>query len=195
MTERMTVEQLRLQFEVTRSGRAMRKREAGRVERPPPPPAKIVPRPEVPGPMPLPRWTLRRAMKAEEALQRAIVAELRPELAERRILIASIGAEIPLGGDIGRQLQAVKKAMGGISGMTDLIVIGPGPAGLMLEVKRASTARMQPVDGTLRVRQVGAGQLTSDQRAVRDYLLAIGWPWALVRSVDEARAAVARVWP
>ena len=51
------------------------------------------------------------------------------------------------------------------------------------------------MDGVLRVRKVGAGQLTSDQMTMRDFLRAIGWPWALVRSVKEARAAVARVWP
>lgn len=199
MTARMTAEQLRLNFEVTRSGRAIPRRATGGTTphgdigpaKPSPPVTHL----GVPGPVPLPRWPLRRMMKPEEVLQRQIVAELRPELAARRIMIASIGAEIALGGDIGRQLQAAKKAMGGVPGMTDLIVIGPGPAGLMLEAKRASTARMQPVDGVLRVRQVGAGQLTSDQMTMRDFLRAIGWPWALVRSVKEARAAVARVWP
>lgn len=130
-------------------------------------------------------------MRAEEALQRQILAELVPALMPRGILVASIGAEIAIGGGMGKMLQAAKKAMGGVPGMTDLIVIYPGGRALLMEVKKASQQRLQPVDGQLRVRSVGAGQLSAEQRAVRDWASRRAVPWALVRSVEEARAAVA----
>lgn len=205
MTERIPVADLQGEFELvngrlrsrvssTRAGAPTWQTEA----RPAPAPARADG--TAPSLWPLPAWPQRRPLRPEEKLQREILAALLPELAPRGILLAFIGSEIAVGGGIGRLLQATRKAMGSVPGLPDLLVIYPGGRCLLMEVKRPTMARMQPVETTegraeLRVRQVGRGELSTEQRRVRDWAKAMAVPWAVVRSVDQARAAVARVWP
>lgn len=144
-----------------------------------------------PGMLPLPRWPLTRPLEAEEATQRAIVTALRAEFSPQGVLVASIGAEIRMGGKLGQSLQAAKSAMGGVDGMPDVLIVKPGGRCLLMEIKRPAERRMVVVEtssgrGELRNRLVGAGQLSDEQRAFREWARAAAVPWALQRTVEEA---------
>lgn len=144
-----------------------------------------------PGMLPLPRWPLTRPLEGEEATQRAIVTALRAEFSPQGVLVASVGAEIRMGGKLGQSLQAAKSAMGGVAGLPDVLIVRPGGRCLWMEIKKPAERRMVVVDtapgrAELRYRMVGGGQLSDEQRAFRDWARAAMVPWAVVRTVEDA---------
>lgn len=112
--------------------------------------------------------TKRRAPEAD--IQRAIVSLLRAVIPAPGIIHAS-GHEQRGHGKAAMLRQKALKDMGALAGTPDLLVIANGIT-CWLEVKTAT------------------GSLSSAQRAFRDAMQAQGVAWALVRSPDEALAAV-----
>lgn len=113
----------------------------------------------------------RRRGHPEADVQRAVVAFLRAVLPAGSIVHHS-AHEQRGGGARARLAQAVGVGMGVHPGFPDLVVVTGGRV-LFLEIK---TER---------------GVLSQAQRAVGAALQAQGLPWAVVRSVDDARAVLA----
>jgi VRR-NUC domain len=107
----------------------------------------------------------------EADAQRAIVQALRFVLPRGAIVHHSVN-EITAGDRRGRSRQAILVGMGVHPGFADLIVLSQGRV-LILEVK-SKTGRLRPA-----------------QKDFRDAVQAQGFAWALVRSVDDALAALA----
>jgi hypothetical protein len=107
----------------------------------------------------------------EADAQRAIVSALRIALPRDAIVHHSVN-EVTEAGPRGAKRQAILVGMGVHPGFADLLVISEGRV-LFLEVKSAK------------------GRLRPQQDAFRDAVLAQGFSWALVRSVDDALAALA----
>lgn len=81
----------------------------------------------------------------------------------------------PANGGSRNRVEAIKlKSLGVVPGVPDLIIFGPGGKAYCLEVK-AEKGTLQPT-----------------QKAFRLNLIVLGIPWALVRSVDDAREAFAQ---
>lgn len=111
------------------------------------------------------------ARKTPEAdTQRAIVALLRAVLPRGSIVHHSPN-EVGFGGARARNRQAILDGMGLFRGFSDLLVISEGRV-MFLEVK-SPTGRLEP-----------------SQERFRDLVQAQGLPWALVRSPEDAVAAL-----
>lgn len=111
------------------------------------------------------------ARKTPEAdAQRAIVALLRAVMPRGSIVHHSPN-EVGFGGARARNRQAILAGMGLFRGFSDLLVISEGRV-MFLEVKSAT------------------GQLEPSQERFRDLVQAQGLPWALVRSPEDAVAAL-----
>jgi len=107
----------------------------------------------------------------EADLQRAVVQAFRFAL-PRMALIHHCANEVTEVGPRGAKRQAVLVGMGVHAGFADLMVLHDGRV-LFLELKAPK------------------GRLRPDQEAFRDAVLAQGFGWALVRSLDDALGALA----
>ena len=107
----------------------------------------------------------------EADTQRAIVHALRIVLPRGSIVHHSAN-EVTSGNRSGRSRQAILQGMGVHRGFADLIVLSGGRV-LFLEVKSRN------------------GRLSEAQADFRDAVLDQGFPWALVRSVEDALGALA----
>ena len=107
----------------------------------------------------------------EADAQRAIVRALRVVLPQTAIIHHSAN-EVTEAGPRGARRQAILVGMGVHAGFADLIVLSSGRV-LFLEVK-SRTGRLRPT-----------------QAVFRDTVIAQGFGWALVRSVDDALGALA----
>lgn len=109
--------------------------------------------------------------RREADIQRDIVRFLRAVLPPGAIVHHSPN-ETGAGTRAGRQRQAILSGMGVCPGWSDLVVLSEGRV-LFLEVKTP------------------AGRLSPAQRAFRDVVLEQGHGFAVVRSIDDVRAALA----
>ena len=106
----------------------------------------------------------------EADIQRTIVSLLRAVLPKGSI-VHHAANEIAAGGRAGHVRQAILVGMGVHPGFADLVVLSQGRV-LFLEVKSAK------------------GRLRPAQESFRDEVMKQGFGWALVRSVDDALAAL-----
>lgn len=106
----------------------------------------------------------------EADLQRSVVRALRLIL-PRTAIIHHCANEVSEPGPRGARRQAILVGMGVHSGFADLMVISGGRV-LFLELK-APKGRLRPA-----------------QEAFRDAILAQGFGWALIRSLDDALTAL-----
>lgn len=107
----------------------------------------------------------------EADLQRAVVQTLRLIL-PRTAIIHHCANEVTEAGPRGAKRQAILVGMGVHAGFADLMVLCDGRV-LFLELKAPK------------------GRLRPSQEAFRDAVLAQGFGWALVRSLDDALSALA----
>jgi hypothetical protein len=107
----------------------------------------------------------------EADLQRTVVQALRFAL-PRTAIIHHCANEVTESGPRGAKRQAILVGMGVHAGFGDLMVLHDGRV-LFLELKSPK------------------GRLRPDQEAFRDAVLAQGFGWALVRSLDDALGALA----
>ena len=107
----------------------------------------------------------------EADLQRAVVQALRFAL-PRTAIIHHCANEVTEAGPRGAKRQAILVGMGVHAGFADLMVLHDGRV-LFFELKAPK------------------GRLRHDQEAFRDAVLAQGFGWALVRSLDDALDALA----
>jgi hypothetical protein len=107
----------------------------------------------------------------EANLQRVVVQALRFAL-PRMAIIHHCANEVTEPGPRGAKRQAILVGMGVHAGFADLIVICGGRV-LFLELKAPK------------------GRLRAEQEAFRDAVLAQGFGWALVRSLDDALGTLA----
>jgi hypothetical protein len=114
---------------------------------------------------------MKRRGTPEADLQRAVVTALRFALPKGAI-IHHCANEVTQAGPRGAKRQAILVGMGVQSGFADLIILCEGKV-LFLELKSLK------------------GRLSSAQEAFRDAVLAQGFGWALVRSLDDALGALA----
>ena len=114
---------------------------------------------------------MNRRSTPEADAQRAIVQALRFAL-PRDAIVHHCANEVTEAGSRGQIRQSILVGMGVHAGFADLIVIS-GSRVLFLEVKSPS------------------GRLRKAQEVFRDTVCAQGFGWALVRSVDDALAALA----
>lgn len=92
-----------------------------------------------------------------------------------RALIHHSANELNMGGDRVRnaRVQARSKRLGMMPGWPDLVVLTPSDGVIFFEVKAPG------------------GSLSPDQRAMRETIERLGYPYAVVRSVEDVRAALA----
>jgi VRR-NUC domain len=102
---------------------------------------------------------------AEARIQASIVEYVR--LVAPGVLIFAI----PNGGLRSKAEAARMKWTGTLAGVPDLAIVAPGGRVFFIEVKSPG------------------GTLSPDQRAIRDWLVALGSPPAICRSIDDARRA------
>jgi hypothetical protein len=114
---------------------------------------------------------MKRRGTPEADLQRAVVIALRFALPKGAIIHHCVN-EITEAGPRGAKRQAILVGMGVHAGFADLIVVYEGRV-LFLELKSLK------------------GRLSPAQEAFRDAMLAQGFGWALVRSLDNALSALA----
>jgi hypothetical protein len=107
----------------------------------------------------------------EADVQRAIVQALRFAL-PRDAIVHHCANEVTEAGPRGARRQSILVGMGVHAGFADLMILCDGRI-LFLELKAPK------------------GRLRPDQEAFRDAVLAQGFGWALVRSVDDALGALA----
>ncbi|MCQ0090924.1 VRR-NUC domain-containing protein [Roseovarius sp. M141] len=107
----------------------------------------------------------------EAEIQRAIVQALRLVL-PRDAIVHHCANEVTEAGPRGARRQSILVGMGVHCGFADLIVLSGGRV-LFLEVKSRT------------------GRLRKSQEVFRDAVLAQGFGWALVRSLDDALGALA----
>ena len=107
----------------------------------------------------------------EANLQRAVVQALRFAL-PRTAIIHHCANEVTEAGPRGAKRQAILVGMGVHAGFADLMVLHDSRV-LFFELKAPK------------------GRLRPDQKAFRDAVLAQGFGWALVRSLDDALGALA----
>jgi hypothetical protein len=107
----------------------------------------------------------------EADLQRAVVQALHFAL-PRTAIVHHCANEVTEAGPRGARRQAILVGMGVHSGFADLIVLCAGRV-LFMELKSLK------------------GRLSPAQEAFRDAVLAQGFSWALVRSLDDALGALA----
>ena len=114
---------------------------------------------------------MNRRSTPEADAQRAIVSALRFAL-PRDAIVHHCANEVTEAGRRGARRQAILVGMGVHPGFADLILISGGRV-LFLEVKSQT------------------GRLRKSQEVFRDTVVTQGFGWALVRSVDDALAALA----
>jgi len=114
---------------------------------------------------------MKRRGTPEADLQRAVVQVLHFAL-PRTAIVHHCANEVTESGSRGQIRQSILVGMGVHAGFADLIVISGGCV-LFLEVKSQT------------------GRLRKSQEVFRDTVCAQGFGWALVRSVDDALAALA----
>ena len=114
---------------------------------------------------------MKRRGTPEADLQRSVVTALKFALPKTAI-IHHCANEVTEPGPRGAKRQAILVGMGVHPGFADLIVLCDGRV-LFLELKSLK------------------GRLSPDQEVFRDAVLAQGFGWALVRSVDDALGALA----
>ncbi len=114
---------------------------------------------------------MKRRGTPEADLQRAVVVALRFALPKGAI-IHHCANEVTEAGPRGAKRQAILVGMGVHSGFADLVILCDGRV-LFLELKSLK------------------GRLSPAQEAFRDAVLAQGFGWALVRSLDDALGALA----
>ncbi|PXW66336.1 hypothetical protein C7964_11067 [Loktanella sp. PT4BL] len=114
---------------------------------------------------------MKRRGTPEADLQRAVVVALRFALPKGAIVHHCVN-EVTEAGLRGAKRQAILVGMGVYPGFADLIVLCGGRV-LFLELKSQK------------------GRLSPAQEAFRDAILAQGFGWALVRSLDDALGALA----
>ena len=114
---------------------------------------------------------MKRRGTPEADLQRAVVTALRFALPKDAI-IHHCANEVAEAGPRGAKRQAILVGMGVQPGFADLVVLYAGRV-LFLELKSLK------------------GRLSPAQEAFRDTVLAQGFGWALVRSLDDALGALA----
>jgi hypothetical protein len=114
---------------------------------------------------------MKRRGTPEADLQRAVVVALRFALPKGAIIHHCVN-EVTEAGPRGAKRQAILVGMGVHAGFADLIVLYEGRV-LFLELKSLK------------------GRLSPAQEAFRDVMLAQGFGWALVRSIDDALGALA----
>ena len=114
---------------------------------------------------------MNRRSTPEADAHRAIVQALRFAL-PRDAIVHHCANEVTEAGPRGAKRQAILVGMGVHSGFADLIVLCAGRV-LFLELKSLK------------------GRLSPAQEAFRDAVLAQGFGWALVRSLDDALGALA----
>ncbi len=114
---------------------------------------------------------MKRRGTPEADLQRAVVSALRVALPKGAI-IHHCANEVTEAGPRGAKRQAILVGMGVHAGFADLIVLCNGRV-LFLELKSLK------------------GKLSDAQEAFRDAVIAQGFGWALVRSLDNALGALA----
>ena len=114
---------------------------------------------------------MKRRGTPEADMQRAVVVALRFALPKRAI-VHHCANEVTEAGPRGAKRQAILTGMGVHPGFADLIVLCDGRV-LFLELKSRK------------------GRLSPAQEAFRDAVLALGFGWALVRSLDDALGALA----
>ena len=114
---------------------------------------------------------MKRRGTPEADLQRSVVTALKFALPKTAI-IHHCANEVTEPGPRGAKRQAILVGMGVHPGFADLIVLCDGRV-LFLELKSLK------------------GRLSPDQEVFRDAVLAQGFGWALVRSVDDALDALA----
>ena len=114
---------------------------------------------------------MKRRGTPEADLQRAVVVALRFALPKGAI-IHHCANEVTETGPRGAKRQAILVGMGVHSGFADLVILCDGRV-LFLELKSLK------------------GKLSPAQEAFRDAVLAQGFGWALVRSLDNALGALA----
>jgi hypothetical protein len=107
----------------------------------------------------------------EADLQRAVVQALRFAL-PRTVIIHHCANEVTEVGPRGAKRQAILVGMGVYAGFADLMILCDGRV-LFLELKSQK------------------GRLRPEQEAFRDTVLAQGFGWALVRSLEDALGALA----
>ena len=114
---------------------------------------------------------MKRRGTPEADLQRTVVTALRFALPKGAIIHHSAN-EVTEAGPRGAKQQAILVGMGVHPGSADLIILCDGKV-LFLELKSLK------------------GRLRTTQEAFRDAVLAQGFGWALVRSLDDALGALA----
>ena len=114
---------------------------------------------------------MKRRGTPEADLQRAVVTALRFALPKGTI-IHHCANEVTEAGPRGAKRQAILVGMGVHPGFADLIILCEGEV-LFLELKSLK------------------GRLSPAQEAFRDAVIAQGFAWALVRSLDDALGALA----
>ena len=114
---------------------------------------------------------MNRRSTPEADAQRAIVKALRVAL-PRDAIVHHCANEVTEAGSRGAKRQAILVGMGVHAGFADLMVLHDGRV-LFFELKAPK------------------GRLRPDQETFRDAVLAQGFGWALVRSVDDALGALA----
>ena len=114
---------------------------------------------------------MNRRSTPEADAQRAIVQALRVAL-PRDAIIHHCANEVTEAGSRGQIRQSILVGMGVHAGFADLVLISGGRV-LFLEVKSQT------------------GRLRKSQEGFRDTVIAQGFGWALVRSVDDALGALA----
>ena len=114
---------------------------------------------------------MKRRGTPEADLQRSVVTALKFALPKTAI-IHHCANEVTEPGPRGAKRQAILVGMGVHPGFADLVVLCDGRV-LFLELKSLK------------------GRLSPNQEAFRDTVLAQGFGWALVRSVDDALGALA----
>ena len=114
---------------------------------------------------------MKRRGTPEADLQRAVVVALRFALPKGAIIHHCVN-EVTEAGPRGAKRQAILVGMGVHTGFADLIVLCEGRV-LFLELKSFK------------------GRLSPAQEAFRDAMLAQGFGWALVRSLEDALGALA----
>jgi hypothetical protein len=114
---------------------------------------------------------MKRRGTPEADLQRAVVQALLFAL-PRSAIVHHCANEVTEAGPRGARRQAILVGMGVHSGFADLVVLCAGRV-LFLELKSLK------------------GRLSPAQEAFRDAVLAQGFGWALVRSLDDALEALA----
>jgi hypothetical protein len=114
---------------------------------------------------------MKRRGTPEADLQRAVVVALRFALPKGAI-VHHCANEVTEAGPRGAKRQAILVGMGVHPGFADLVILCGGRV-LLLELKSLK------------------GRLSPAQEAFRDAVLAQGFGWALVRSLDDALGALA----